>query len=100
MYAIIWKYKIIPDSKEAFEQLYGSEGSWAKLFRTSKDYLGSHLHNSEEDSNTYLLIDAWRNGQSYMEFLKTNEEQYKLFSSQCEYLYVLEEKIGSFNSVD
>lgn len=98
MYSVIWKYKIKPDCREAFENEYGSDGSWFKLFSESADYKGSFLHKSDDDADSYILTDTWITQESYEIFKKNNESVYNELSSRFECLYDSEEKIGAFES--
>jgi len=99
LYSIVWKYKINPECKEKFELEYSSRGAWNLLFRQAKNYKGSYLHQSEYESDTYLLIDTWTNKQSYENFKRANKEAYKELSTQFDYLYKTEDKVGAFNLV-
>lgn len=99
IYSVIWKYKIKPENKEKFEFEYGGNGTWSKLFTKSESYRGSFLHKSEDEVDTYLLIDTWINKQTYEDFKKKNQATYNQISTGFEYFYRTEEKIGSFNPV-
>lgn len=99
VYSVIWKYRIRPENREKFEFEYGHNGAWTKLFIESENYRGSFLHKSVDEADTYLLVDTWITKQSYKNFKKLNKETYDQISSGFEYLYRIEEKIGSFNSV-
>lgn len=99
MYTVIWKYKINPEHKETFEFEYGRNGTWAKLFAKSEYYKGSLLYKSKDEIDMYILLDTWINKQTYEDFKKMNQEKYNEISSGFEYLYLTEEKTGSFNSV-
>ncbi len=98
-YSIIWKYKIKPESKEKFEREYGPRGTWFKLFSQSINYAGSFLNKSEEEADTYILIDTWTDKKSYEDFKEKNREVYDRLSAQFENLYEREEKVGSFDLV-
>lgn len=98
-YSIVWKYTIESKNKAEFEFEYGQNGTWNKLFRESEDYLGSFLHKSEEETTIYLLIDTWRNKESYMSFMKLYEEKYNEISFGFKHFYLIEEKIGAYSSV-
>ncbi len=99
MYLIIWKYKIKPANREKFEDEYGSAGTWSVFFSQSSHYKGSFLYKSEEEENTYLLIDTWVDKQTYDDFRQTKAESYHQLSASLQYLYVTEEKTGTFTSV-
>ncbi len=98
-YSVIWRYKIREGEKKKFEQEYGKNGTWCQLFSKSNDCLGSLLYKSEDETNTYILIDTWTDRQSYENFLKINSEIYNNLSSNFEDIYESEERIGSFRSI-
>ena len=54
----------------AFEAAYGPEGSWAKLFSTSTEYLGTELLRDAYISGTYLTIDRWGSEEAFRAFRK------------------------------
>ncbi len=99
-YLIVWKYKVKPEYKEKFEIEYGISGAWNSLFSKSKSYKGSFLHLSEIELNTYLLIDTWTSKELNEKFIKSNSEDYQKLSSEFEYIYESEERIGIFTSVE
>ena len=41
MFVILWQFDIAEDKTPAFEAAYGPAGSWATLFRSSPEYLGT-----------------------------------------------------------
>lgn len=99
LYTIVWKYKIKPNTKDIFEFEYGATGSWNSLFSTSENYKNSYLHKSEDEPDTYFLIDTWTDKTTYENFIKENNVAYQNLSTQFGYLYFTEEKIGAFNSL-
>lgn len=99
MFLITWKYKVKPGFKKKFEFEYGVNGSWNKLFSTSKNYLGSYLYKDSNNSSTYLLVDTWVSEAFYNSFKKENKVSYTTLSSQFEQFYLTEEKIGEFCTV-
>ena len=98
MFAILWKYIIRPEKKEIFNHEYGPDGSWARLFRHSKNFLGSFLQRSEDEAETYWILDTWTDASSYEDFLNQNSVEYKKLSESFQNLYLKEEKISSLNS--
>lgn len=99
-YSVIWKYKVKPDSLEHFEFEYGPNGTWNKLFVQSENYGGSFLYKSDEDPQTYMLIDTWVSKHAYEDFINENQKVYSEISAGFENLYLTEEKVGSFNLVE
>jgi len=100
MFTILWKYKVKPEYRHVFEQEYGPDGTWAKLFSESEGYQGSYLQRSEEEPSTYLLLDTWADKAAYLGFLQRQEKHYREQSTAFEYLYELEELLGTYTSVD
>jgi heme-degrading monooxygenase HmoA len=98
-YSIIWKYRIKPEHREVFEREYGSSGTWARLFNQSPHYQGSYLHQSEEEIDTYILIDTWVSKQTYEDFKESNARRYNELSDQFASLYHTEENLGNYNAV-
>lgn len=99
-YLIVWKYKIKPEYQGKFEFEYGSSGTWNSIFSKSKNYIGSFLHKSETDSDSYLLIDFWTNKEFYENFKESYNLDYHKLSTKFAYLYESEEKIGTFYTIE
>lgn len=93
MYLIVWKYAILPEARATFEREYGKEGSWNSLFSESRHFKGSDLYKSEEEPDSYLLIDHWTDQKLYEDFKKVNAGRYSRLSAGFEKLYVTEEKV-------
>jgi hypothetical protein len=98
-YIIVWKYNVKRDYISQFEKEYGTNGTWMKLFEASTDYHGSFLHKSDDEENTYLLIDHWTSKETYEKFKEKNRSKYDSLSIKFEPLYEQEKKIGSFFSL-
>ena len=100
MYSVVWKYVVEKKNQPKFEKEYGDHGTWTKLFRNSKNYVGSFLKKSIEINDTYLLTDTWTEKKQYEIFKKENQKIYEELSSEFEILYKKAEKIGEFKSVN
>ena len=96
MYTILWKYRVRPKNQELFEQEYGANGAWSKLFCTSQNYSKSILSKSDDSKDTYILMDIWIDKNSYECFLKESKSSYEYLSSKFKNLYETEQKIGSY----
>lgn len=99
-YTVIWKYVVQDSTRRTFEQEYGTNGTWYKLFSKSPNYRGSVLHRSDEHPDTYILIDKWTSKEAYEAFKKSNAEVYGSLSKKFEGLYTEETKIGGFQSLE
>lgn len=58
-YQTIWEYRIKPGKKNEFENLYGSNGKWIKLFQKFPGYIKTELHRDINDPDRYVTIDHW-----------------------------------------
>lgn len=96
MYTILWKYRVLVENQNRFEQEYGPDGAWCKLFSSSQYYLKSILSKSDNSNDTYVLMDVWIDKNSYECFLKESKSSYKDLSLKFQNLYETEEKIGSY----
>jgi hypothetical protein len=40
-YVVVWEFRVRPELEEKFEDAYGSEGGWARLFKQNESYIGT-----------------------------------------------------------
>lgn len=64
--AIIWRYRVAPASERQFEQAYGSDGDWAKLFGEAEGYIRTELLRGGDGD--YLTIDYWLGADAWEAF--------------------------------
>lgn len=100
MYNVLWQYKVTVENQQHFEKKYGTGGVWHALFSTSTDYLGSQLSKNVDDPQGYVLLDAWKNKDAYVDFLQKQEEVYQHLSNELKNLYDKETRLGDFESAD
>ena len=98
MWFIVWVFEARPDRLPEFENIYGAQGSWAKLFRTAEGYIDTALLRDLEKANRFLVIDRWRNRKSFDSFKQRHAEAYDELDRQCQELTLGESKIGIFDS--
>jgi hypothetical protein len=91
MYEIKWRYEIMDSMEHEFMAVYDRNGKWSDFFSRSVKYLGSVL--KKESENVYLLINSWKDKESYIDFIKENEDEYKELSRKYSRLYTKEERI-------
>ncbi len=58
-FTALWEFQVKPERISAFEEIYGPDGSWAQLFRSSPDYLGTELIRDFDRPGRYLTLDHW-----------------------------------------
>jgi heme-degrading monooxygenase HmoA len=94
MYRIVWEYDVKPDQVAQFEQVYGPEGLWMKLFRNSVDHVATELYRSTAKPNRFVTVDCWRTRSSYENFRKTFAGEYAHLDEWCERIVEHERTLG------
>lgn len=94
MYCIAWKYTVTSNQAK-FEEEYGRNGGWFKLFEPCEDYLGHELMKGE-DGKTYLLTDKWMSKEDYDSFISAHKADYDVQNEKAKALYDSEEALGTF----
>ena len=78
-----------------FEQAYGPEGEWVRLFRRDPGYRGTRLVRDAGRERVYLTIDWWESRYAYDQFLETCTQAYAEIDRKCEGLTIREVNLGS-----
>jgi heme-degrading monooxygenase HmoA len=95
-YLTIWEFEIKPESRGQFEEIYGPDGAWARLFRQSPDYLGTKLTCDLTRPRRYLTLDYWTSREAFHKFKRVHAAEYETLDRQCESLTEHEAMIGEF----
>jgi heme-degrading monooxygenase HmoA len=98
-YIYVWDYIVSKSSVLEFEDCYGPNGEWVKLFRKSTGYLGTQLIKDKVEPLRYLTIDHWRSEKDYKEFLGKFRSEYDELDRRFEELTVKETKMGAFTTI-
>ena len=96
MFVVVWQFEIAEEKVPAFEAAYGPEGAWAKLFRTSPDYLGTELLRDAYIPGSYLTIDRWASEEAFRAFRKDHDADYEALDRACDALTSRETRIGAY----
>jgi heme-degrading monooxygenase HmoA len=96
-YVIIWQFEVAPEKQDAFEQIYGPNGEWDRLFGRERSHIGTELLLDTRDANRYLTIDRWESEDAYETFRAVHEQEYQQIDEQCEALTINESEIGRFS---
>jgi len=94
MYRIVWEYDVRPEQVAQFEQVYGTEGLWIKLFRNSADHVSTELFRSTDKANRFVTVDSWRSRAAYESFRKTYAADYAHLDEWCERIVEHERTLG------
>jgi heme-degrading monooxygenase HmoA len=96
MFVVVWKFEVAEDKITGFEAAYGPEGAWSKLFRASKDYLGTELLRDTYVPGGYLTIDRWTSEEAFRSFRKQHDSEYEVLDRECDALTGKETRVGAF----
>jgi len=94
LFVALWEFEVKPGCEEKFEEVYGANGAWAKLFLQDSQYRGTRLVKDVERERVYLTLDFWKTRESYERFKKENAGEYERIDRECEGMTVAEKCIG------
>ena len=97
MFVVVWQFEIAEEKIAAFEAAYGSEGAWAKLFRSSSDYQGTELLRDAYIPGSYLTIDRWASEDAFRAFRKAHDPEYEAIDRSCDSLTSRETRVGAYS---
>jgi heme-degrading monooxygenase HmoA len=95
-FVTIWTYDVKPGKESQFEELYGNNGAWVKLFRKYPDYLKTELHKDIKIPFRYVTMDYWKSSEAYYDFRKKEIKTFEEIDKVGEELTGSEIKIGEF----
>jgi len=98
MFVVVWQFEIAEEKIPAFEAAYGLEGAWAKLFRTSPQYIGTELLRDAYIPGSYLTIDRWASEEDFRAFRKDHDTAYEALDRSCDPLTSRETRIGAYTT--
>ncbi len=96
MYARIWEFHVKPGKEAEFEELYGPDGRWTRLFRTHSGFVGTELLVDEGSLNRYLTLDRWASEADYLDFESGRGEEWFRVDAAGEDLTSEESFLGGF----
>jgi heme-degrading monooxygenase HmoA len=96
MFVILWQFDIAEEKTPAFEAAYGPAGSWASLFRTSPEYIGTELLTDAYVPGRYVTIDRWASEDAFRAFRAQHDAEYESVDRACDDLTSTETRIGAF----
>jgi heme-degrading monooxygenase HmoA len=98
-YVRVWRFRPSANCIAAFEEAYGPEGDWARLFRTADGFLGTTLLKGDGEPVEYLTLDRWVSREAYERFRHEQDASITALDRSCEMLTALEQEIGSFDEL-
>ncbi|NUR77516.1 MAG: hypothetical protein HOQ28_14680 [Thermoleophilia bacterium] len=97
MIAIVFRYDV--REPEAFEEVYGPNGEWARFFRQGLGFIGTELLRDVEEFGRYVVIDRWESAEAYNAFVTENQDEYLRRSDDSRLYYLQELRLGTFENV-
>jgi len=95
-YLVLWEFRPRTGSEVRFEQTYGSDGLWARLFKNGEGYIATELNRDLKDPGRYITLDFWTSRKAYDSFRATHSAEYEAIDRQCESLTEYEKQLGAF----
>ena len=96
MVKIVWVFVARPERVAEFEERYGSQGDWAKLFRRGHGYRGTEMWGSVESPGTYLVTDSWDAAEDFTQFKERFGAEYAELDRESEQLTSGEKHLGDY----
>jgi heme-degrading monooxygenase HmoA len=100
MFVALWEYEVKPGDEERFENAYGPDGDWVRLFRNDSHYYETRLMRDTFRRGVYLTMDFWASREAYEEFVAGHREEYAAIDASGGELTVKERRIGWFEMVE
>ena len=105
MYVIVWQFQVTPGREAAFEQAYGPDGEWVRLFGRSQEFRGSELlratlEETEDNGRDYFTVDRWTTAEAYAVFNERFAGAYEELDNRFLELCDVEVCLGHFETVD
>jgi heme-degrading monooxygenase HmoA len=98
MFVRVWLYFVEEPRRPKFEEAYGGDGDWARLFARADGFLGTELLRGEP--GRYVTIDRWRDESDWRRFMELHGEAYRALDRECDGLTAEEVEIGDFTRDD
>ena len=96
----LWAYRVTPETRVEFQDLYGPDGLWVDLFRRAPGYLDTQLLRDRHDSNRFVTIDHWESEEAFLSFRASFAEDFDQLDRLGERLTIEEERLGEFDRLD
>jgi hypothetical protein len=99
MIQVVWEFVVRPEAVARFEEAYGSEGLWCRLFRRYSGYRGTALLRDEVNLRRYLTVDSWDTAEQRSEMLSDARDEYAELDLLLGELTETERELGLFTTI-
>ena len=91
----IWQYEVTAGREAEFEQVYGADGDWARLFALSDGYVGTELFSLVGQPRRYLTVDRFASVAAWQEFLAEHGTAYTALDQMTEGMTFAESELSA-----
>ena len=95
-YVVIWEFHVQAGVRDRFEEAYGSNGVWARLFESGVGYARTELIRDVDQTGRYITLDFWASREAFETFREANRGRYHALDKECEAFTESEKRIGEF----
>jgi heme-degrading monooxygenase HmoA len=97
MFVILWHFEVKPGNVTSFQNVYGPDGEWARLFRRDPHFRGTQLLHDPSREFCYFTVDFWDSETAYRAFLDAQRSAYDELDASLEHLTLSELHVLSFD---
>ena len=98
MIQIIWEFVVKAGAVDRFEQAYGPDGAWTRLFQTYPGFRGTTLLRDTDNPRRYVTIDLWDTSAHRKRMLTQAKTRYSDLDEALADLTESEDEIGNFTT--
>ena len=99
MVQVIWEFVVRKDALAQFEEAYGPEGSWVRLFERYAGYRGTELVRDHSNPRRYVTIDSWDTLEHREEMLRNGQAEYTRLDRELGVFVESEIEVGVFTQL-
>lgn len=98
MIHVVWEFVVKQEAVRRFEQAYGPDGDWSRLFAKYSGFNGTTLLRDTVNPRRYLTIDAWETLADRERMLVEAAERYSALDAKFVAWTESEAEVGIFES--
>jgi heme-degrading monooxygenase HmoA len=100
VFVTAWEFQTRPEVAARFAAAYGPDGEWVRLLRNAPGYIGSEALQDRDDPHRFLVMDRWRDEESFRAFRKREAIVYEDLDRRCLEATEKELRLGHFTTWD
>ena len=96
----IWEYEVRSDQLTQFQDAYGPNGDWARLFQKCPGFIKTELKRDFKNPIRFITIDYWQSYSAFSAIQQLIATEYNILDKLCEEYTLSENHIGVFEVTD